>query len=49
MYVRVIFVCFLFITEHCHFKNNVCLFTMYDLGLVDCKDEECILKKEEVD
>ena len=36
-------VCLLFITEHCHCKNNVFFFTMCDLvGLVDCTDGECI-------
>jgi len=37
------YVCFLFITEHCHIKINVRFLAVYDLvGLVDCKDEECI-------
>ena len=36
-------VCFLFITEHRHFKNNVCFFAVFDVvGLVDCRDEECM-------
>ena len=44
---KIKYVCFLFITEHCHCKNNVYFFTVYGLvGLVNCKDEECILKKK---